>query len=187
MSRDYKNIHPQSPISDNKTYYKAGLFLPGLFTGLCIAVAIYFYKPDPQQIYVTKPEVTVKEPPSELNKTPTPTFDFYQILPNMEVNIPEWEAEDNESIINQIGSGAKESERYILQIGSFRQPESANHVKEKLAAMAINADIQRVVVNGKDIRYRVRIGPYTDSKELVFIRQQLSKNNLDYILLKLKK
>lgn len=105
----------------------------------------------------------------------------------MEVNVSEWEAEDDENIADQTGPDPKKSDIYILQIGSFKQLESANDVKEKLATMAINADIQRVVMNGKDIRYRVRVGPYTDSKELLFIRQQLSKNNLNYILLKLKK
>jgi len=118
--------------------------------------------------------------------TPPPSFDFYQILPNMEVNVSEWEAEDGEVIKEQAEPSAEKSGIYILQIGSFKQYDAADEVKAKLALMGISADIQRVVINGKDIRHRVRIGPYRDSEKLSMVRQQLTENDLNFMLLKLK-
>ncbi|MEE9574930.1 MAG: SPOR domain-containing protein, partial [Gammaproteobacteria bacterium] len=120
------------------------------------------------------------------NDTPPPSFDFYEILPNMEVNVSEWEAEEDEDIKEQSKPSDEKSGIYILQIGSFKQYGAADEIKAKLALMGITADIQRVVINGKDIRHRVRVGPYAESDKLSMVRQQLAENNFNYLLLKLK-
>ena len=104
----------------------------------------------------------------------------------MEVNVSEWGAEDDGDIEEQADLGAENTGIYILQIGSFKQFDAADEVKAKLAFMGISADIQRVVINGKDIRHRVRVGPYADSEKLSRIRHQLTENNLSYMLLKLQ-
>ena len=71
-------------------------------------------------------------------------------------------------------------------MGSFEQYEAADEVKAQLALLGINADIQRVVINGRDIRHRVRVGPYKDPAKLQEIRDRLLANNFDFMLLKLK-
>ena len=52
--------------------------------------------------------------------------------------------------------------------------------------MGVTADIQRVVINGQDVRHRVRIGPYKDSNQLQQTKNRLLANDLDFMLLKLK-
>ena len=104
----------------------------------------------------------------------------------MEVNVSEWEAEDDGDIEEQADLGNENIGIYILQIGSFKQFDAADEVKAKLAFMGISAEIQRVVINGKGIRHRVRVGPYADSEKLSRIRRQLNENNLSYMLLKLQ-
>ncbi len=189
MPKDYKNIKPGKKKSvRNSNNMKP--FFAGLTTGLCVAIIVYFYQHDvAQQPQIMQPKVTVETPAPELSQnddTPPPTFDFYQILPNMEVNVSEWEAEDDGDIDEQAGLSGENSGIYILQVGSFKQYDAADEVKAKLALMGISADIQRVVINGKDIRHRVRVGPYGDSEKLSRIRHQLIENNLSYMLLKLK-
>ncbi len=189
MPKDYKNIQPKKKSKPaNADQIKS--FFSGLTIGLCIAIVVYFYQHGlGQQTEVEQPEVIVEipEPDSGLpNDTPLPSFDFYEILPNMEVNVSEWEAEEDEGIEEQAEPSNETSEIYILQIGSFRQHDAADEVKAKLALMGIRANVQRVVINGKDIRHRVRVGPYAESDRLSMIRQQLADNKFNYILLKLK-
>ncbi len=189
MPKDYKNINPKKKTrSGNTNQLKS--FFSGLAIGLCVAIVVYFYEHDlGQQTGIVQPEVTIESPEPELdlsNDTPPPSFDFYEILPNMEVNVSEWEAEEYEDIKGQAKSGDEKPGIYILQIGSFKQYDAADEVKAKLAFMGITADIQRVVINGKDIRHRVRVGPYAESDKLSLVRRQLAENKLDYLLLKLK-
>ncbi|MCH8262289.1 MAG: SPOR domain-containing protein [Proteobacteria bacterium] len=189
MPKDYKNIKSdKNKSARNSKYLKS--FLAGLTVGLCVAIIVYFYQHDvAQQTQIIQPQVTVAKPAPELSQnddTPPPTFDFYQILPNMEVNVSEWEAEDDGDIEEQADLGIENTGIYILQIGSFKRFDAADEVKAKLAFMGISADIQRVVINGKDIRHRVRVGPYADSEKLSRIRRQLTENNLSYMLLKLQ-
>ncbi|MCH8845421.1 MAG: SPOR domain-containing protein [Proteobacteria bacterium] len=189
MPKDYKNINSgKKKSARNSKHLKS--FFAGLTVGLCVAIIVYFYQHDVvQQTPLMRPQVTVAKTATELsqnNDTPPPTFDFYQILPNMEVNVSEWEAEDDGNIEEQADPGTDNTGIYILQIGSFKQFDAADEVKAKLAFMGISAEIQRVVINGKDIRHRVRVGPYADSEKLLRIRHQLTENNLSYMLLKLQ-
>ena len=190
MPKDYKNIKLKKKAKPDDSSIQLKSFFAGLTVGLCVAIIVYFYQYDlGQQTQIIRPRVTVENPELELSQsddTPPPSFDFYQILPNMEVNVSEWEAEDDEVIKEQAEPSAEKSGIYILQIGSFKQYDAADEVKAKLALMGISADIQRVVINGKDIRHRVRVGPYRDSEKLSMVRQQLTENSLNYILLKLK-
>ena len=123
--------------------------------------------------------VEVNEPEQSLE----PQFDFYNILPNKEINISEWIAEDQ-----TLGNAVSENDNsvYLLQVGSFNQLEAADQVKAQLALLGIVADIQRVVINGQDTRFRVRVGPYADQKKLNQERRRLQENNLEYMLLKLQ-
>ena len=187
MPKDYKNIKSKrktNSVNTNQLKY----FFSGLAIGLCVAIIVYFYQQDlGQQTGIVQPEVTVEGPEPDLelaDDTPPPSFDFYEILPNMEVSVSEWEAE--EDVEEQAEPSHEKSGIYILQIGSFKQYDAADEVKAKLALLGITADIQRVVINGKDIRHRVRIGPYAESDKLSIVRQQLTDNNLNYMLLKLK-
>ena len=190
MPKDYKNIKSKTKTKSDGNSNQMKSFFAGLTVGLCVAIIVYFYQHDlGQQTQIIQPIVTVENPEPELNQNddnPSPSFDFYQILPNMEVNVSEWEAEGDEVIKEQTEPRAEKSGIYILQIGSFKQYDAADEIKAKLALMGISADIQRVVINGKDIRHRVRVGPYRDSEKLSIVRQQLTENNLNYMLLKLK-
>ncbi len=190
MPKDYKNIKSKKTTRSGGNSNQLKSFFAGLTVGLCVAIIVYFYQHDlGQQTQIIPPRVTVENPepePGQSDDNPPPSFDFYQILPNMEVNVSEWEAEDGEVIKEQAEPSAEKSGIYILQIGSFKQYDAADEVKAKLALMGISADIQRVVINGKDIRHRVRIGPYRDSEKLSMVRQQLTENDLNFMLLKLK-
>jgi len=188
MTKDYKHRGRKSSQAGKSGSLRDSLlpFLTGLTAGLFVAFLVYL-----KGQYYPGNSITAKETPetklsqekpgttAESNVT-TPQFDFYKILPSMKVNVSEWEAEDkktNEQLPDSTGV-------FVLQVGSFEQYEAADEVKAKLALLGIDADIQRVVINGKDIRHRVRVGPYRDRQKLNTTRQRLAANGLDFMLLK---
>lgn len=193
MTKDYKNINrKKNGIKTINDLRPVMSFVTGLVIGLFVAFIVYLKEHQSVNLSDQSPEVVIQNmnkpiipetDNGEVAGIPEPQFDFYQILPNMEVNVSEWEAEEDkqsESI------PADDSGVFILQVGSFEQYEAADEVKAKLALLGVSADIQRVVINGRDIRHRVRVGPYKDPAKLQEARDRLLANNLDFMLLKLK-
>ena len=193
MTHDYKNNVVKKNTGNSDVYTgMLGPFLAGLLAGLFVAVIVYLNEHDSGNGDLASPELVIENKPEKIavaesetepdDQVPEPRFDFYQILPNMEVNVSEWETDtQKESEVLQDESGV-----YILQVGSFEQHDAADELKAKLALLGIQAEIQRVVINGRDIRHRVRVGPYKDLEKLQETRDRLLANNLDYMLLKLK-
>ncbi len=193
MTRDYKNINRNKNGKTATTQLQPVMpFITGLVIGLFVAFIVYLKEHQAGTLIDQSPELVIQNinkpiipdvDSIEETRIPEPQFDFYQILPNMEVNVSEWEAEEEKQ---SVPIAADDSGVYILQVGSFEQYEAADEVKAKLALLGVSADIQRVVINGRDIRHRVRVGPYKDPAKLQEARDRLLANNLDFMLLKLK-
>ena len=192
MSRDYKNIKPKKPPPLTQRFSGALSFLTGLSLGLFIAVIVYFYEHSASieknnLLLVDEPVIDDKSFADNENEDvaqlPEPQFDFYKILPNKEVNISEWESVEEDTTSTQKN---EQPVMFVLQVGSFKQFGAADEIKAKLAMMGVTADIQRVVINGQDVRHRVRIGPYKNTEKLQQARDRLLANDLDFMLLKLK-
>ncbi len=148
----------------------------------------------------TVPGVTPPKPTAGSTKpnAPKPTFEFYTILPEMEVVIPDEELMAPEP--SDSGTGAAtatarvetpqpalaEGTAYILQMGSFRRFEDADRMKAKLALIGIEAEIQKVSINNRDTYHRVRSGPYRSQSQLNAVRQLARENNITPLVIKLK-
>jgi cell division protein FtsN len=190
VPRDYKNIKKKKAEPLKKRFSNALSFITGLTIGLFVAIIVYFYEHN--ATIVSNNPLLVNETTSEDSKIneniaqlPEPQFAFYKILPSKEVNISEWESVEEEEIT---ASPQKDQQpvMFVLQVGSFKQYQSADQIKAKLALMGVTADIQRVVINGQDIRHRVRVGPFKNTEKLQQARNRLLANDLDFMLLKLK-
>ena len=165
-----------------------GHLVIGVTIGLAIGAAIYLYKTKfsqhPSSLAVIAPQI-IKQPQAKVDnpqKPPKSQYDFYTLLPEMEVVIPE---RDDLSDVNQ-HARADKKEVYVLQAGSFRRFDEADTLKANLALIGIQATIQSVAINGDDTWYRVRIGPFSDFSQLRQARSQLRKNDIEYIVLKIK-
>lgn len=191
MPRDYKNLKKKKPEPFVSRFSNALSFLTGLALGLFVAVVIYFQQhgeqvvsnnvllTESEQVITASSETVTDETVAQL---PEPQFDFYKILPNKEVNISEWESVEEEAE----APPQNQPIMYVLQVGSFKEFQAADEIKARLALMGVTADIQRVVINGQDVRHRVRIGPYKNSSQLQQAKDRLLANDLDFMLLKLK-
>lgn len=199
MPRDYKNSinKTEEPTSSPNALLT---FAIGLAAGLIVTAAVFFnissnQKTDEPIAQPTEAEeeiVTVETEPekvslselAEKENLEEPTYEFYKILPNLKINVSEWE---ETQIPVQESQTTKSTENlvYVLQVGSFQKMEMADRVKAKLALMGISADIQRVVINGQDVFHRVRVGPYKDAQKLEQVKTNLINNNMPFDLLKL--
>ncbi len=108
-------------------------------------------------------------------------FDFYEMLPNFEVIIPEVELDverDNEP------RAVEEPGVYVLQAGSFTKLEDADRRRAQLALHGIESQIQRVTIDDKTY-HRVRIGPTNDLHELNLLRSRLRAAQIDVLRIRL--
>ena len=214
MSRNYKKIRNSSKRERAFVAGNILAFLSGLSIGLLVAFIVFIryqlVEPDPTGD-VTSPakdsQVQTDEQQPELK------FTFYDTLRNKKVNISEWvagekerwEGDDDKKIDETRERDASQesdenqgqlAERkrdvkdgvfgYILQVGSFRDFNSADQVKAELALLGIFADIQRVMLNGQDVRHRVRLGPYKSIDEMKEISSRLEDNQIEFMLLELR-
>ncbi|MFT6625525.1 MAG: cell division protein FtsN [Cycloclasticus sp.] len=111
-----------------------------------------------------------------------PRFDFYQILPDMEIVIPQHEIEERRRLE---GTGKSNPGTFIIQVGSFRNPKQADTLKAQIAMLGVESSVQKVDQSGS-IWYRVKSGPYTSFRMVDKIQNRLHQNNIDSIAIKLK-
>ncbi|TLY74174.1 MAG: SPOR domain-containing protein [Gammaproteobacteria bacterium] len=108
-------------------------------------------------------------------------YDFYQMLPNFEVVVPE----KDKDVKRDLPAAAK-IERpgvYVLQAGSYRNEADADRVRAQLALQGVDARVQRVAVDS-DVWHRVRIGPISNLDELNKVRRQLRAAEVDALVIR---
>ncbi|MEW8029793.1 MAG: SPOR domain-containing protein [Candidatus Thiodiazotropha sp.] len=129
----------------------------------------------------------------EHRNAPKPTFEFYTILPEMEVVIPDEEivTPDDDTPAKPSGDRSTTPDRqqhsFVLQMGSFRKHQDADRLKAKLALIGIEAEIQKVSINNRDTYHRVRSGPYHSQSQLSAVRRLAKENSINSLVIKLKK
>ncbi len=198
MTKDYA----KKTQSDREKHSLPGWawMLGGLTVGLFIALLVYIKEHRPE-IASTPPLNKVvknfandvvdanlkhiknkKHVPSETNHKPTIGFDFYKILPEIEVPIPDLEQLKKQEAERK----ANPKYKYVLQAGSFRHFAEADKLKASLALFGVNAEIQSVTINKTKTWHRVRIGPFTSARKMDKIRHRLQKKKIRTMVLKLK-
>ena len=219
-AKDYKPANPRAPKPPAPLGSWVS-FVTGLGLGLVVALAVYMWNAKlaapvapatpPVEVAGVDAKVTaprVNEPPTsdtpEANlEPPRPKFDFYKILPEMEVPVQDWEKEDREQQnakvdkIDKVPATASKDKpaampaavgergAYVLQIGSYKQYEEADQAKARLAMQGIAANIQRVVINGQDVWFRVHVGPLSEVNDMRAMRLKLQAHKTDFIVLKI--
>lgn len=194
MPRDYA----KSQQKEHKPIPGWLWMLAGLLIGLFVALLVYIKDNSSGKLAITdtvsKVFQTNKQteargvkkdtstPPPAPADNSKPKFDFYTILPELEVAIPEQELI---SSTKNVGT-SKPTEKYILQAGSFKQFEEADKLKARLALQGIEANIQKVKINDTDTWHRVRIGPLNNIKALNQTRRRLRDLGIASIVVKNK-
>jgi len=202
MARDYKNSRRKP---DKKPVPGWVWMLSGLMIGLLIALLVYLSQQpgmsESRDAVQTKPlaKKTVTEKISKPEKKPITKpatkpatkpikdnslrYEFYTVLPESEIVIPEQELIQRE---RQSPAAQQKKHAYILQAGSFRKKQEAESLKARLALLGVESSVDRVVVNG-DIWHRIRIGPFVSVRDINSVRNRLLHNNINSILIRARK
>jgi len=200
MPRDYKT---RVTSKNKKSLPGYAWLLSGLAIGLFVAFIVYLDKqPETEKNFGDAVQHELKKLKQQGNKKDSkkvaaaqavsvqkkePKFNFYTILPELEVLIPESETRPpdtkNNATTNNKNSGAKK--QYVLQVGSFQNLGDAEKLKANLAFLGLEANIQHVTVN-RQAWHRVRTGPYQNKQQLYKNQKLLKKNNISAISMELK-
>lgn len=193
MTRDYKNRggkHSKKPAIPGWVWG-----LTGLTVGLLVALLVYLSEHVPQQptsLSTAVAEVAKKASKTAANKKSDSSakssreaskvkFEFYTLLPESEVVIPEQELVEDRN--KPVSKKPAADMNYMLQTGSFRHSKEAESLKARLALLGIESHIQNVSISGEDW-HRVRAGPYNSMKEVRQVRALLRRNKINAIPIK---
>ena len=163
----------------------------GLAIGLSVAWAVYVSDRRPERVASQnrsepasiKSDATEQQAASAAQPLPKERrrFDFYEMLPNYEVVIPEQERDVQPDAkpapVEQPGN-------YVLQAGSFGEYPDADRMRARLALLGIESAIQRVSIDEKTY-HRVRIGPYNDLDKLNLARERLRDARIEVLRIRL--
>ena len=202
MSRDYKT----RANGNNKKSLPGYIWLiSGLAIGLFVAFIVYLDKqPETdkdfgsavqaelqklkQQAKKKKPEAAKSLASTKSREKKEPKFNFYTILPELEVLIPESETrppETKSKVTTNSRNTSNTNKQYVLQVGSFQNLNDAEKLKANLAFLGLEANIQHVTVN-RQAWHRVRTGPYQDKRQLYKNQKLLKQNDIPAISMELK-
>jgi len=160
-------------------------FLGGLFCGLGLSALVLMKEWAPQ---LREGDATLAKP-TAATSTPTPAddkpkYDFYSVLPEMEVVVPDAEVK-SAGAAAPVATAAAGTQRYMLQAASFRSAADADALKARLTLMGVGAavSIQAVTVNGTEY-FRVRLGPFVDLRAVDAAKRTLEGNGISAIALR---
>ena len=131
-------------------------------------------RPDPRRKASAYPEANTTVAAGE-------KYDFYEMLPNFEVVVPEKDKEVKRDL--PATARVERPGVYVLQAGSYRNEADAERVRAQLSMQGIDAKVQRVAVDA-DVWHRVRIGPITRLEELNKLRKQLQAADVDALVIR---
>ncbi len=200
MPRDYKSRATRQKKKSLPGYV---WLLSGLAIGLFVAFIVYLDKqPESKKDFGSVVQEELKKLKQQAKKKNTAKteattkkeqkFNFYTILPELEVLIPESEtrppnlpAETKNKITTNNISKPNKGKQYVLQAGSFQNLNDAEKLKANLAFLGLAANIQHVTVN-RQAWHRVRTGPYRNKQQLYKNQKILKQNDIHAISMELK-
>jgi cell division protein FtsN len=174
-----------------------------LFTGLLLGLGLAWYGASKGWIASPKVEPAAAGAVSPRDETPLADemksgsdkpnksqYDFFTVLPEMEVVVPEQELANKKAEAEAQAKTkpadtpvANDVDKYILQVGSFRASADAEQMKARLALQGFTASTQTVTVND-ETWHRVRIGPVAGAQKADAMRSQLSSAGIDSLVMK---
>jgi len=180
MGRDYKR---RAPARKKKAVPGWVWLLSGLTVGLFVAFLVFLQTREPAPVKTAAREparASAKAPAAATPEKKPLSYDFYTILPQFEVEVPEEKNPPREKPVPAVAAPGT----YTLQVGSFTNARDADTRKAELAMLGIVSAVQAVNVDGKSTYHRVRIGPFSDLERLNSVRQTLRENGIEFMTLK---
>jgi cell division protein FtsN len=177
LSRDYKHVKRHTPGGGPAFNGWVGLGV-GLALGLSVALVVHLHYQNKAPV---EPLPAADAPPASAvaptEESPPPAadagpgFDFYDMLPKQEVEVPQHKGPAT------AGSALPKGD-VTLQAGSFKNVAEAEKLQARLAQYGVDAKIQRFSLED-ETWYRVRIGPIATVEELDVVRAKLAEAEIE--------
>lgn len=168
------------------------IFLSGAIVGVAATLAAVLWRPHSINPAESSSDTNTKAPVEA-----KPRFDFYTLLKESEVFVPEVEEpplvkaplptdpakkKDDEKVPAEKSSPYE----FILQTGSFRARGDADSLRARLLLLNLKATVESAGTKPGEVWYRVMVGPFTSQETLARARTALQQNGVDSILVKRK-
>lgn len=202
MSKNYARDYSRRKHQDSRFSLLPSWvwMLLGFIMGIACSGLYYLYKPSFMAYFFPNQPLSVSIPEQDPRKEDAKEeaerkidFDFYTVLPKMEVQVAE--AEPSTAVKPQATSTKPSSqtaskpsdtsikEQYRLQIASFKLQDVAEELRTRLLLSGMKAYIE-ASRSGKDTWYRVFAGPYASLTEAEAAKEVLKQQNINGILKK---
>ncbi|MGQ9425020.1 SPOR domain-containing protein [Gilvimarinus sp. F26214L] len=189
MTRDYAKKKPRPQARPRpRTQVPAWVWLfTGSVLGAFVMFLIYLAGIPPQpgtldeRLSEAVQTIEPQEPaePQE-DDAPKPRFDFYQLLKESEVVVKP------DPLPRKEVAARKENIEYVLQVGSFKNPEDADRLRAQLILLNLDATVETVKVRNAETWHRVLVGPFDTHANMSRARGTLANNELSSLLLQRK-
>ncbi|WP_334131802.1 SPOR domain-containing protein [Silanimonas lenta] len=177
------------------------VLLAGLAIGLALAAGYLMFgdrkkldallpQPNPaaEAPRVARDRQPVAQEPEAPARPAKPTYDFYTVLPQKEVELPGQSAQAARPAATPAAPGAEAGAApdgtspatptptagRQLQAGAFSNAADAEALRARLALLGQSAHIESVQAEGRTL-HRVRLGPFADEAALENARRQLAE------------
>ncbi len=188
------------------------MLILGLLVGALAGFVVAKMAKQPVAQRDNTPSVAAEKPAKK--EAVEPTYDFYTLLPEMEVEVsqnkpapvarvekPEVTPTEppKEQTAEEMLAAALEKEEvavvvveenpadYMLQVGSFRDTAVADRYKAKLALLGIESKVQTVTIDNTNTWHRVLVGPITGRTKADALKARLKEDNIDSLMVRVKK
>lgn len=211
MARDYaKPVPPpkkKRPVRNQRLPQRPSapawaVFAGGMGAGLAVALAglLLWWSNSGEEPEAAPP--TDAKAPLEGDGETKPRFDFYTLLKESEVFVPETgeqtptkaapekatQPEADKLAQQQPAPPAAEPQafEFVLQVGSFRSRADADNLRARLLLLGLKAGIESAGSRPGEVWHRVMIGPFDSPAALAQARARLQANGIDHIPVKRK-
>ncbi len=165
--------------------------LTGLVTGLFIAFLVQLAGIRPSEKAPQK-HTQAHEEPAEKTRT-GPRFDFYAVLPHMEVIIPKMSQPDKTTGEQQQPATQETSNPqprkpriFMLQAGSFRNATDADRHRATLILEGFDVRVQPVELDSGEQWHRVMVGPFGSENAVHRAQDQLASQGIEALPIRIK-
>lgn len=218
MARDYaKPASPQNKkrsLRNQRAPQRSGpppwvVFAGGVGAGLGIAlVAVLLWRPgtgaEENGVPAASADAAKESAADAEESLAKPRFDFYTLLKETEVFVPEVEEqaaitppdkpEPEQATADEASDAGKPAPpttvppafEFVLQVGSFRSRPDAENLRARLLLLGLKAGIESAGSRPGEVWHRVMIGPFDSPVALAQARARLQANGIDHIPVKRK-
>ena len=153
--------------------FSASSFGVGLVVGVAVTMTTVYLIQDPETPDSASASGEAIPTEDGAEQEGAPSYEFFERLPAAEVST------DTEPYKTLTPGGYVAPTEYVVQAGSFRQPDDANRLRAQLMLTGITTDITINTMDHEDeVWHRVVLGPFSTKEDAEQVMASLRQHDL---------